>query len=237
MNVGELGARFGIVRYTDLPFIARRGTVRDLDLQGDEGIMEPIHMRFFPGGYVVADFNFFGPRLSRFTEYMLARVGGADIGEPRRVIRGDTLQQLEALERLSLLTIAAVPSELDALRVRRESLHQAFEGARGAAGNEHVVVELTLKAEARGSFLGRDAKTLAKSLLGKPTLRDRVQKLIARGPVELTGKYETLNLLEDRYVFTREFKPSAPRGRGMDTEFAYQVLGEVYEEIKDDLDA
>ena len=69
--------RFGIVRRDALPAVEYLGALTDLDLRPEEGLVEHIHIRFFPNNIVAADFNFYGPRVQKLTQYLAAIVPNA----------------------------------------------------------------------------------------------------------------------------------------------------------------
>lgn len=46
------------------------GALSDLRIPTHAGLAETIHIVVFPDNIVGADFNFFGPRLSRFSRYL-----------------------------------------------------------------------------------------------------------------------------------------------------------------------
>ena len=68
--------RLGNIRRTDLPQMEQGGSLRPLLLPGKAGLAESVHMMFFPGNIVGSDFNFYGPRVSRFSYYLAEKAQG-----------------------------------------------------------------------------------------------------------------------------------------------------------------
>ena len=58
------------IRRTGLPQLEQAGTVSDLKIADNAGLVEAVHVVFFPDNIVGADFNFYGPRLSRLGYYL-----------------------------------------------------------------------------------------------------------------------------------------------------------------------
>ena len=69
--------RFCQIRRTGLPQLEQGGTVSDLNLAADAGLLEPVHVAFFSDNIVGADFNFYGPRLSRLGYYLRVKSSNA----------------------------------------------------------------------------------------------------------------------------------------------------------------
>ena len=62
--------RFAQIRRTGLPQLEQAGALSDLRIPTNAGLAETIHIVVFPDNIVGADFNFFGPRLCRFSRYL-----------------------------------------------------------------------------------------------------------------------------------------------------------------------
>lgn len=62
--------RFCRIRRDGLPLQEQRGIIRDLGIDADAGLVEPVHVVFFPDNIVGVEYNHFGPRLSRLGTYL-----------------------------------------------------------------------------------------------------------------------------------------------------------------------
>ena len=62
--------QFGRVRRNGLPMLEQAGNISDLVLDADAGLLEAIHVVFFPNNIVGAEYNHFGPRVSRLGSYL-----------------------------------------------------------------------------------------------------------------------------------------------------------------------
>ena len=75
LPTGRVVMQVGVVRRYGLPQLEEDGTVSALALTERQGLLESTHAVFFPNGIVGAEFNFFGPRLSRLSGYMQEKLG------------------------------------------------------------------------------------------------------------------------------------------------------------------
>lgn len=87
--------RFCRIRRSSFPLIENAGNIRDLVINPEEGLLEPIHVVFFPHNIVGVEYNHFGPRISRLGDYLLSKT---TIDYPtvrfEALIRDDVIQQL-----------------------------------------------------------------------------------------------------------------------------------------------
>ena len=63
-TVPNVTLQFGRVRRNGLPMLEQAGNISDLVLDADAGLLEAIHIVFFPNNIVGAEYNHFGPRVS-----------------------------------------------------------------------------------------------------------------------------------------------------------------------------
>lgn len=56
--------KFAVIRRDAFPQLEEKGIVKALNVPATAGLVEQIHVRFFPKNVVGFDFNFYGPRLS-----------------------------------------------------------------------------------------------------------------------------------------------------------------------------
>ncbi|MGE3495028.1 MAG: hypothetical protein AB7N73_10050 [Gemmatimonadales bacterium] len=230
LEIGSLGVRFGLIRREDLPLVEFEGQVSDLRLRENEGLLEASHARFHRDGIVVSEFNFFGPRLVRLFEYLHAVLGDeVPACSVRQLLRGDIVQQLDQLSALTRLRISGGPEVKGILKNVDDSLHDVFRsGALASAGESGVVVDMTLKVDARtGAVLSRDLLTSVRELVRAKSARAVLQHLEVAGPVAVEGHIVRLDLLEDAMVLERDFPTRTGRSRGIDTAKAYAVLDEA----------
>ena len=96
--VPNVTLQFGRVRRNGLPMLEQAGNISDLVLDVDTGLLEAIHVVFFPDNIVGAEYNHFGPRVSRLGSYLHKKSSEAVARAAfRPILRGDAAKQLDRL--------------------------------------------------------------------------------------------------------------------------------------------
>lgn len=62
--------RLGIIRRSNFPQVENHGTISPLPISINHGLLESIHIVFFPNNIVGSEFNFYGPRISSLALYL-----------------------------------------------------------------------------------------------------------------------------------------------------------------------
>ena len=229
--------RFCRVRRTALPQIERQGRVGGLGLDENSGLLESTHVVFFPSGIVGAEYNHFGPRLSRLGGYIDSKSDG-DVPRTvfRSLLRGDSSDQLERLEDLRLFEMNIVPSIVSSVANIDQSLHDAFEANRKILENPKVV-QVVLKPDPRASrgFWSKMQSTL-RALLMRHELRDGIQRMHAKGRCEDTKRVESLDLLNDHLISVKRIVKMDERSRALDSTSAFDAIESSYEELARELE-
>ena len=244
--VGHSGApshsvRFCRVRRTGLPQLEQGGNISDLNLSPDTGLLEAVHVVFFPdkvaGANIVgAEYNHFGPRISRLSSYLYEKSNEA-VPYPtfRPLIRDDAAEQLDRLTEIRVLDISVHPSFADVMRQADQSLGDAFEAnARVVDEPESVQVVVKPQRQARQSTLERLVGPL-RSLLNQNDARPAFDRLQIRGRCDDTGRVETIDLLKDQLISTKQIVRLNERGRALDPDSAFQAIRDSYQELGDSL--
>src|ERR1700690_3803910 len=61
--------RLGTIRRDELPQVEQAGETTPLEMTENAGLVEQTHIVFFENNIAGCDFNFYGPRISRFSYY------------------------------------------------------------------------------------------------------------------------------------------------------------------------
>ena len=228
--------RFGRVRRTGLPQLEQGGSVTDLLLRTDQGLIEPIHVVFFSGNIVGVEYNHYAPRLSTFANYLRTK-GLCD--EPavafRPLLRCDAADQLDRLNEIRLLEFTIRPAYVDTVRRAERSLGEAFAANAQAVNNPDTVhLKLAISRVDRLSMLTKVVGPL-KGLMGTGDLSQNVLKLQVRGQCLDTGRVETLDLLQDHLISTKRIVKLTPRGRALDSLSAFDAITESHDELQPEL--
>lgn len=117
-----------------------------------QGLIEVIHVRFFPKNIVGFDSNFYGPRLPRLGRY-INRVAP---GVGRKVnfnplLRRDALNELTGKD-LRVFSMRIKSSEIETVKKADKSLGSAFEATDEVSQADEVQVILRPKRYSRGNL-------------------------------------------------------------------------------------
>lgn len=234
---GGTTIRFCQIRRTGLPQLERAGRVSDLNIAADAGLLEPVHVVFFPSNIVGADFNFYGPRLSRLGYYLWNKsVNTFPLATFHPLLRHDVAEQLDHLTELRLFDFRVKASYVEIIRRADRSLADAFAAnARILDGRaEDLEVVLRPAKDARYEALRRLTGTI-KSLLRGRDLRENAERFQVRGKSEETGKVELIDLLRDHLIAHKRVLRLDQRSRAIDPNSAFEAIRTAHAELADDL--
>lgn len=227
-------AVFGRVRRQDIPLLERQGSTREVDLRADEGVLELIHMVFFPNNVVGAEFNFYGPRLPRFGQYVEQRAGDVCKSvEFRHLLKENALSDLKRFEGLKMLELKVYKTQAGVLKGLDTDLDTVMNALRRLNAPETVAVTLQAGRK-RDSYLGESLLTGLARLVAKPAYRDAVSIMRVTGRNKLTSELEILDLLKDQLVVRKAILKRSKRSRALGDEATYTAIMDSHSEIRDD---
>ena len=228
--------RFCRIRRTGLPQLEQAGRIRELNLGPDTGLLEAIHVVFFPDNIVGSEYNHFGPRLSRLGSYLHEK---SDRAVPRatfrHLLRGDAAQQLDRLTEIRLLDMSIHPAFADIVRQADRSLADALDAnSRVLDDPETVQIVIKPKKQSRISALDK-LKSLFMQLQSQNGFLQNVDRFQLRGKCVDTDSVETIDLLKDQLITTKSIVRLSQRSRALDPNSAFQSIHEAYKELHNDL--
>lgn len=227
--------RFGLIRRSGLPQIEHYGNLSDLNIATDAGLVEPIHVVFFPENIVGVDFNFHGPRLSRLGYYFNIKGGKQNFNvtfDP--LLRNDIVSQLDRLGDIRLFDLKVRSSYADQVRKADEDLGAAFESALRVGDTDELEFIIRPAKMGRTSMKER-LVNIAKSLSGVGEFRSESSKFLIKGRCEDTSKVELIDLLHDQLIKKKQIVRMGDRSRALDKNSAYNAISIAYEELGDEL--
>ncbi len=222
-----------------MPQLERAGSITDLDLSPDTGLLESIHIVFFPNNKVGAEYNHFGPRISRLGNYLHEKsneIVQAAVLNP--LLRRDAAEQLERLTDLRVLDISIRPSHAEIARqVANDPLLDSFTSLQQVLGNHSKKIQVILKSEKEGrlEFLG-NWKSKVAALLGNDEMRESMERLHLHGKCEDSNRVETIDLLKKQLMSTKRIIRINERSRALNSESAFQAIHEAYQELSKELE-
>ncbi len=230
--------RLAIIRRSGLPQVEQAGTLSPLRIPAASGLMEPIHVAFFPNAIVGTDFNFYGPRVSRLAMYLAQKAGGVCppvVFEP--LLRQDVSARLDQLEDVRLMQLRLQPSQAGILRQASQDLESAFDAAERAADADEVEIVLRRRPHPYEVSHRRGLLDLARGLARRPDLRDRVSRFVVKGFDQQTGHVEQLDLLSDHLIARKQIVREDGRTRALDADSAYAAIESAFRDLRAELEA
>ncbi len=225
--------RLANVRRSGLPALEQTGNIRPLSIPATSGLAEQTHIVFLPDQIVGAEFNFYGPRLSRLGPYFSIKAPG--ICPPvtfEPLLRQDVLAALDRLEELRLVQLRISRSYSQSVAQADGDLSQAFQAALRLGESEDVEIVLRSKPYSRTASLGAHIKEIVKSLAGHADMREHITKFAVRGYNPTEERVEALDLLNDQLIAARRILRRDERSRALDSGSAFAAIEDAYRELR-----
>ena len=194
-------------------------------------------MMFFSDNIVGADFNFYGPRLSRLGYYLHDKSDRkVPLATFHPLLRQDVAEQLDHLIEIRLFDFRVKTSYIETIPQADQSLGDAFAAnARVLAGDvEELELVLRPSKSGRRSALQRLIRPL-KTLLRGRELRENAERFQIRGKHDETGKVELIDLLRDQLIARKQVLRIGERSRVVDEDLALRAIRAAHDELRDDL--
>ena len=227
--------RIGNIRRTELPEVEELGNLAPLNIPATSGLAEHIHAVFFEDGIVGVDFNFYGPRLTRFGSYLSQKAadqGGRVAFEP--LLRLDVVEQLDRLRDIRMFQLKIRPAYGSVVRQADQSLGQAFEAAAEGTEASHVEIVLTPEPRSRRS-LGERLLGVTRFLGRRDDLRDNAARFHVKGLDPEPQRVEEIDVLRDQLITSRRILRLNERTRVLDPASAYAAIEEAHRDLEHDL--
>ena len=233
-------ARLCRVRRLGLPQLEQLGRITELDIAEDQGLLESIHVVFFPDNIVGVEYNHHGPRINRLLPYLKAKGGLVTKGgSVKPVVRNDIINRLESYEGLRMVEVRVDPPAhriVEALISGASGIDDELEDLGNldpAAPKMRIALSVTKEGE-RG--LRARAMSTLRAVLHSDTVRPFVRTLKCRGRRQgATALDDTLNLLTAYITVEKPIALSSRRGRALRTNAAFSAIMAAYEEVKSEI--
>lgn len=226
--------RFAVIRRDAWPQIEEQGKLSPLSYPANAGLIEVIHVRFFPKNIVGFDSNFYGPRLPRLGRYINRVAPG--VGPKvnfNPLLRKDALKELTGKD-LRVFSMRIKSSAVEVIEEADKSLGKAFKASDEVSQADEVQVILKPKPYSRDN-------------LGKK-LMDATKKLAKRGDIsEIASEFkvdvmepgersQTIDLLGDAFVADTRIMRQSTTGRALDEKDAFVKIEGAYEDRRQELE-
>jgi hypothetical protein len=226
--------RFAVIRRDAFPQIEEMGNVSPLTVPANAGLVEIIHVRFFPKNIVGFDANFYGPRLPRLGRYINQVAAG--VGQQvnfNPLMRQDALNELTGKD-LRVFSMRIKRSEIDTVKQISESLGAAFEATDKIGQADEVQIILRPKPYSRDS-LGKKLMDATKKL----AKRKDIGQLASEFKVDVIepGKAsQTIDLLGDAFIAETRILRQSAKGRALEPNDAFAKIEGAYEDRRQELE-
>lgn len=227
-------AQFAIIRRSALPEIEEKGLRKALNISATAGLVEAIHVRFFPDNIVGFDFNFYGPRLPRLGRYFnnVAKGKAAQVVfDP--LLRQDIAAELEGGKDLRMFSLRIRRSEVATVEKADKSLADAYKALMGltdAPELEVIVRPKPYSGKSVGPRLMLTTRKLAKASNIRDVASDFRVQVGAQGQAA-----ESLDLLGDHFIADARILRESVKGRALDSADAFANIEAAYNERKVEL--
>lgn len=226
-------AQFAVIRRDAFPQIEEQGNFSPLSIPANAGLVEIIHVRFFPKNIIGFDANFYGPRLPRFARYINQVAGVNPKVQFDPLLRRDAVEELTGKD-LRVFSMRIKSSEIDTVAQASKSLGAAFEATDKVSQADEVQIILRPTLYTRGN-LGKKLMDLTKRLAKRNDIGDIASEF--KVDVLPPGKAsQTIDLLGDAFIADTRILKQSTKGRALDPKDAFVKIEEAYEDRKQELE-
>lgn len=227
--------RFAVIRRDAWPQIVQKGHLTPLNYPTNAGLVEIIHVRFFPKNIVGFDSNFYGPRLPRLGRYVNRVAPG--IGPKvnfNPLLRKDALDELTGKD-LRVFSMRIKSSEVETLEKASKALGKAFRASDEVSQADEVQVIFKPKPHSRDKNLGKKLMDATKRLAGRGDISDIASEFKV-DVMEPGQRSQTIDLLGDAFVADTRIMRQSSTGRALDENDAFAKIEEAYEDRRQELE-
>ena len=125
-----LKIRFGKTRRDALPQIEHEGSLKTLELQENEGLIDISHVMIFDDGFVAAEWNHEGPKLAQLSPYFFDK---GKLNDPPKfliLMERDIVEVISELDSVRVLEIELPPDAAELAREADENFYTAVKPQR-----------------------------------------------------------------------------------------------------------
>lgn len=225
--------RFGLIRTTDLPLVEKLGRLSPLAIPARAGLFDAIHIVLFKDNVVGFDFNYFGPRINKFLDYLTDKANALCPKELtlEPLINPKVVSQLVKMKKIKMFDLRIHKSYLAQIAEVDESLSSALKAAQKLGNPE--VIELRMQVNTRSqSKLKTSLLRVVKRIARRPDYDQIFSKLLVKGFDEALQQNVDIDLLNEKIETDRPVAKINVKSRELKPEAAYTAIRDAYEEKK-----
>ena len=228
-------ATFGKVRRTGLPQVESAGLISNLPISPTSGLLDQTHVVFFPDNIVGAEFNFHGPRATRFAQYLRIKapmVCPTLTFEP--LLQRNVSERLANLKSITAFHLKVRASYAQAMAEANQDLGSAFAAAASVGGADEI--ELILKPKRRsGGNISNRLIQFAQQLVNRGDVREGAFKFTLDGTLN-DGNHDTVDVLSDYLIAQKKILVMNGSSRALDADAVYAAILDAYGDLREDLE-
>lgn len=226
-----LKVTFGKIKRDDLPQLEHEGELSELSIPEELGLVECVHVMFFPENIVGVEYNFDGPKISQISEYL--RIKSQDVCHQvpvfEQLLRRDVIKSIDKLQIVRKFSLKVRDSLFSSTQQADEDLDNTFQAARKLGGAKEIEVNLSV-GKGKGS-LGRKVQDIAKRIFALQDTNYDVISGYIKGCNE-SGKIELIDLLNAKLVAEKSIPRRTMHPGIAQSELFYRAIIEAYEDLK-----
>lgn len=222
--------RLSFSRHGGWPLHEVDGKLIPLNLKGQ--LAESTHMIWFPDGFLLAEYNHFGPRPTSLINYFHEKLQ-IDTISLSAVLSASVLQEIERFSRINVARFSMTVKDLKKTKTEKGKVPLLDALEVNSTIDEEVVLDFSFKVERGNNNTGLRDKFVGfcRWLFTKPERLETIRVLTARGK-KGEERVCMINLLEDKIYFERRIVPISENSRNVSSKEMYKMIREVYEELK-----
>lgn len=230
--------QFAIKRKTKLPSVEVAGKYRPLQLDAQEGLAEIAHFIFYPDtGIMGAEFNYFGPRITRMDDYLKEKVSHiVDMVRFTPKLANDVRDTLKKVGRMTLFRMAVYADQIDFLMNYDGDLYKGFQDLRELnSGAQELEIILKLHSRKKSDGLLKSLLKWVPDFLGNITNRQSLAKLQVHAYDERINRTVPIDLLADKMVAECKVVTLDENSRAVKSENMYEAIESAYDGLREGL--
>lgn len=222
--------RFFRDRRSNLPGFAHQGSVSELPIPAEAGLVEPTHIVLGGDGLIAAEYNHFAPRIATHFAQLLRSKLGLDLSI-ETYVQGSIVEQLERLDYVTLFeaSLAPAPGLTEALAQAGPFGDAAATLARADVGRR---VYLRLTSQRHKDGFTANAKRFARQMLPFTQEGHGAKVLRVEGFDPVPGDIEVVDLLKQKLLRRVDFERPNARSKALDTSSAYGHIEQAMAEVR-----
>jgi hypothetical protein len=227
--------RFGITRKGGLPLVEENGPPQPLELGEDAGLYEPIHAIIFENGIIGAEYNHFGPRLPRLSDYLQAKFPDhVDNVEILPLMKPGIESEVERMGGIRMFRLKLNKDIVSYAQRLDSSIYDMFNAAM-AVNNQIEDVEVILRAKPRHYFDMDEVKRKIPLWLTSSEAQSGIEKFQVDALDNEIGKTGSFDLLMNYIRSDKRVVQLDPRYRCVNSASMYGRIIEAYGELQTDI--